>query len=153
LVTSLVAWCRQHKLSRRFWCCFRNVCLLVNSQGRVSRHSANNCMLRGQPWRPELLVGIGPDMWPFIRMDDVVLEYMPWIHALNLALKPYVVRSVKRYECEILSKASLKSIDRMHSGCFECSVYAIASLTVAVATNIVFLCVPQCWLGCRSEVS
>jgi hypothetical protein len=55
---------------------------------------ANNCVLRGHPCRTEHLIGIGPDVYPFICINDVALLYRFCIRCWKRALKPYVCRSL-----------------------------------------------------------
>jgi hypothetical protein len=53
--------------------------------------------------------------------------------------------------CDIRSKAPLKSRDVMHKGFRVTSAKAIASVTVAVASNIVFSGLPQYLFGWSSS--
>jgi hypothetical protein len=54
---------------------------------------------------------------------------------------------VKELLCDILSNASLKSSYNTHRGMLAISVFAIASRTVATASNIDFPGTPQYLLG------
>ena len=80
-----------------------------------------------------------------------------WLHhtclmmVIKRSLNPLLLIIEKRYVCEILSKASLKSRDRMHRGSYVTSAFEIASLTVATASSIVLPVTPQYWLGCNSS--
>jgi len=54
---------------------------------------------------------------------------------------------VNSYKWEMLSKASLKSSDKMQSAVFAISARAVASRTEAIASKTMLPHTPQCWLG------
>jgi hypothetical protein len=95
----------------------------------------------------KLCIGIGLDLKPFICTSDLALSYILSMRCWNHALNPWACNIAGRYECEILSNASLKSMDTMHNGVFVTSAWATASLTLATASKAEFPCRPQCWFG------
>ena len=55
---------------------------------RGFRHSTYSIMLRGHPWRMELLIGIVSDRNPLICITDVAFSYSCVIFCRKLALIP-----------------------------------------------------------------
>ena len=92
-------------------------------------------------------MGIGLDLCPFICIVDVAFSDILLMRYWEHSSKPYSLRSSNKYVCEMLSKASLKSIDNIHSGVLETSAYATASRIAATASNMADPSLAQCWLG------
>jgi hypothetical protein len=105
---------------------------------------AYNSMLSGHPCLTELLTGKGCDRKPFICIADVALLYIFLMRRRNCSLCPCLLSVSNKYSWEILSKAYLKSIDKMHSAVPDTSAYATASRIVAIASRIMVSDSPQC---------
>jgi hypothetical protein len=73
--------------------------------------------------------------WPLICAEDNAWSYIAFMIAMKLSLYPYLCNIRNRYVCEILSKAAVKSKERIHSGECVSSAYAMASRTVATASK------------------
>ena len=79
------------------------------------RHNANNCMLSGQPCLTELFIWIRPDLKQFICTSDAAASYIPircWIQSE----KPWALNIDIRCECDMLSRAALKSMETTEPG-------------------------------------
>jgi len=81
-------------------------------------HKANSSMLNGQPCLTQLCMCICLDIFPFIVSVDVAFAYIFCNSLQKRSLIPYSFSIKNRNECDILSKASLKSIVSMHVGLF-----------------------------------
>jgi len=81
-------------------------------------------------------MGIGPDIYPLICTDDVALAYRFFMPVMTHLLIAYFSRIAKRYLCEILSKASLKSRESTQRGVAVTSACAMASWKVFTASRI-----------------
>jgi len=66
-------------------------------RGSGSTHKAKSSMLMGYPCLTELFIGIGPDKWPLIWMEDAASSYMLFIRSRNQSLNPWLHRMVTRY--------------------------------------------------------
>jgi len=80
------------------------------------RHIGNSCLLMGHPWRTEFRFGIGLHLCLFIYIDAAALPYMFRILCWKRSLKPCCLNNAYKYEWEILTKASLKSMISTHKG-------------------------------------
>jgi hypothetical protein len=77
---------------------------------------AKSNMLKGHPCRTEHCMGIGPVVCPLIWIEVKAWSYTFCMRVMNCMLNPYLFNILKRYVWEVLSKASVKSKERMHSG-------------------------------------
>ena len=115
------------------------------------RQKTKSIMLRGHPCRTPHWMGMGVDVCSLSCMTYVVFLYIIRMHSVNSASKPYLRRTVRKYVCDIRSKACLKYRDTTHNGRRVVSAQAIASGTVATASKIVFPGTPQYWIAWSSS--
>jgi hypothetical protein len=73
-------------------------------------------ILIGQPCLTEYRMGKGPARWTLICTQENAWSYIVFMIAMKRLLYPYLCSIRNRYVCEILSKAAVKSKERIHSG-------------------------------------
>ena len=86
------------------------------SHSKGFRLKTNSSILKGKPCLIPPCMGIGPIVCPLMCKEEYAWSYMFLIKPMNLVLKPYPDSKLNRYVCEILSKASVKSSERIHRG-------------------------------------